>query len=200
MAGWEISLRPGLPNNVPPMTPLRRLGLGLLLAGAVLYGVALLAVSLTSKTVVLPKGQPLRFCGAYLDCHLSATVTGLEIQPGPGGGLRYRVIVRFASDAKRARLPIRNLKAVLLVPGGRLEPVATPRYLELAAGESLGVDFVFNTLNPINDPVLWLSEGGTLARVSEKLLIGDPDSFLHKPVLLAVTDAGKPIGLNRTKD
>jgi hypothetical protein len=183
------------------MTPLRRIVSGLLLAGVMLYGVALLVVSLTSRTMVLPKGQPLRFCGAYLDCHLSATVTGLEVQPGPGGGLRYRVIVRFASDAKRARLPLRNVKALLLVPGGtRLEPVATPRYLELAAGESLSVDFVFNSLDPINDPVLWLSEGGTLARFSEKLLIGDPNSFLHKPVLLAVTDGGsKPIGL-RTED
>lgn len=152
-----------------------------------LYLGVLLAVSLTSRTVILPKGEALRFCGAYLDCHLSAAVRDLEIQPGPNGGLRYRVIVRFASDAKRATLPIRNLEALLLLPGGgRLEPVATPRYLEIGAGQSLEVDFVFNTLEPVNDPVLWLSEGGSVARLAEKLLIGDPDSFLHKPVLLAV--------------
>jgi hypothetical protein len=162
--------------------------LGLLAGGlAVVYLVGLLAVSLTSRTVVLPKGEPLRFCGAYLDCHLSAAVRNLEIQPGPEGGLRYRVIVRFASDARRATLPIRNLNALLLLPGGgRLEPVATPRYLEVGAGQSLEVDFVFNTPGPVNDPVLWLSEGGSMARLAEKLLIGDPDSFLHKPVLLAL--------------
>ena len=154
---------------------------------AAAYVLLLMAVSLTSRTVVLPKGEPLRFCGAYLDCHLSAAVRDLEIQPGPGGGLRYRVIVRFASDARRTTLPIRNLKPLLLLPGGgRLEPVATPKYLEVGAGESLEVDFVFNAPGPVNDPVLWLSEGGSLARLAEKLLIGDPDSFLHKPVLLAL--------------
>jgi hypothetical protein len=169
------------------MASVRRIGL---LLGAVLAGLylpVLVLVSLTSRTVVLPRGERLRFCGAYLDCHLSASVRDLEIQPGPGGGLRYRVIVRFASDAKRATLPIRQLKAVLLVPGGvRLAPVATPRYLEVGAGQSLEVDFVFNSLEPINDPVLWLSEGGSVARLAEKLLVGDPDSFLHKPVLLAL--------------
>jgi hypothetical protein len=47
------------------------------LAGlAVIYFVALLAVSLSSKTKLLPPGQPLEFCGAYIDCHLSAAVSG----------------------------------------------------------------------------------------------------------------------------
>jgi hypothetical protein len=169
------------------MSRARRVVLWLAGGGLAVYLGVLLAVSLTSRTVVLPKGEPLRFCGAYLDCHLSAAVRDLEIQPGPNGGLRYRVIVRFASDAKRATLPIRNLEALLLLPGGgRLEPVATPRYLEIGAGQSLEVDFVFNAAGPVNDPVLWLSEGGSVARLAEKLLIGDPDSFLHKPVLLAV--------------
>jgi hypothetical protein len=169
------------------MARTRRLLRWLAGGGLALYFGVLLAVSLTSRTVVLPKGEPLRFCGAYLDCHLSAAVRDLEIQPGPDGGLRYRVIVRFASDAKRAMLPIRNLEALLLLPGGgRLEPVATPRYLEIGAGQSLEVDFVFNAAGPVNDPVLWLSEGGSVGRLAEKLLIGDPDSFLHKPVLLAV--------------
>jgi hypothetical protein len=68
----------------------------------------------------------------------------------------------------------------------RLEPVATPRYLEIAAGQSLEVDFVFNSLDPIVDPVLQLSQGNRMTRLAEKVLIGDPDSFLHKPVLLAL--------------
>lgn len=169
------------------MAPGRRVGLWAIAGAVLLYAGALLAVSLRSRTVVLPPGEPLRFCGAYLDCHLSAAVRDLEIQPGVGGGLRYRVIVRFSSDAKRATLPIRHLEASLLLPGGgRLEPVATPRYLEIGAGQSLEVDFVFNAPEPVNDPVLWLREGATFARLAEKLLIGDPDSFLHQPVLLAV--------------
>ena len=170
------------------MAPLRQVGLGLVAGAGVLYAGALLFVSLTSRTVVLPRGEPLRFCGAYFDCHLSAAVRDLEIQPGPGGGLRYRIIVRFASDAKRAMLPIRDLEALLLLPGGgRVEPVAIPRYLEIGAGQSLEVDFVFNLPRPVNDPVLWLSAGSPVSRMAEKVLIGDPDSFLHKPVLLGVT-------------
>jgi hypothetical protein len=165
----------------------RRIITIVLAVGAGLYAALLLVVSLTSRTVVLPKGEPLRFCGAYLDCHLTAVARGLEVQPGPNGGLRYRVIVRFSSDAKQAMLPIRNLQAVLLAPGGvRLEPVATPRYLEIAAGQSLEVDFVFNSLDPIVDPVLQLTQGNRMSRLAEKAMIGDPDSFLHKPVLLAL--------------
>ncbi len=152
-----------------------------------LYTATLLVVSLASRTVVLPKGEPLRFCGAYLDCHLTAVIRALEVQPGRNGGLRYRVIVRFSSDAKEAMLPIRDLQAVLLAPGGvRLRPVAAPRYLEIAAGQSLDVDFVFNSLDPVMDPVLQLTQGHRMSRLAEKVLIGDPDSFLHKPVLLAL--------------
>ncbi len=152
------------------------------------YGLSLVAVSLASETRVVPKGEPLRFCGAYLDCHLSATVTGFEVAPGVGGGLRYRVIVRFASDAKRATLPIRNVRGVLLGPGGvRLQPVAAPRYLEVGPGAGLEVDFVFDSLDPITSPLLWLTEGSSTARLAERLLIGDSESWLHKPVVMEVT-------------
>jgi len=159
-----------------------------LLAGAaVLYTAALLVVSLTSKTRLLAPGQPLEFCGAYLDCHLSAAVSGAELGPGPGGGLLYRVKVTFANSATRATLPVEHPKAELLADGGvRIAPLASPPLLELPPGGSLEVDFVFPSLQPLVNPRLHMSEGGKLARITEKLLIGDVDSFLHRPVLLAV--------------
>lgn len=163
----------------------------LLLAGAALYTFSLLAVSLSSKTRLLPPGQPLAFCGAYFDCHLSATVTGLDLQPGPDGGLLYRVRVTFASSAVRATLPVEHPRAVLLADGGvRIEPMASPPVLELPPGGSLEVDFLFPARQPLDNPRLHVSEGGRIARLTEKLLIGDADSFLHRPVLLAVRTTG----------
>jgi hypothetical protein len=153
----------------------------------VIYFVALLAVSLSSRTKLLPPGQPLEFCGAYIDCHLSAAVSGTELIPGPGGGLIYRVKVKFANSARRATLPVEKPRVVLLADGDvRIDPLASPPLLELPPGASLEVDFVFPTLKPLVNPRLHLSEGGKIARLTEKLLIGDTDSFLHRPVLLAV--------------
>jgi hypothetical protein len=158
------------------------------LAGlAVIYFVALLAVSLSSKTKLLPPGQPLEFCGAYIDCHLSAAVSGTELIPGPGGGLVYRVKVKFANSARRATLSVQQPRVALLADGAvRIDPLATPPLLELPPGGSLEVDFIFPTLKPLVNPRLQVSEGNRVARLTEKLLIGDTDSFLHRPVLLAV--------------
>ena len=159
-----------------------------LLAGLVAaYFLALIAVSLSSKTKVLPPGDPLEFCGAYLDCHLSAAVSGTELIPGPGGGLIYRVKVTFANSATRATLSVRRPRVALLADGGvRIEPMATPPLLQLAPGASLEVDFTFPTLKPLVNPRLHLRQGDGIARLAEKLLIGDVDSFLHRPVLLSV--------------
>ena len=158
------------------------------LAGlAAVYFAALLAVSLSSKTKLLPPGQPLEFCGAYIDCHLSAAVSGTELIPGPGGGLVYRVKVRFANSARRVTLSVQQPRVALLADGAvRIDPLATPPLLELPPGGSLEVDFVFPTLKPLVNPRLQVSEGNKIARLTEKLLIGDTDSFLHRPVLLAV--------------
>lgn len=167
---------------------LRSLVLPMVGAVVLLYAGALLGVSLTSDTRVLPVGEELKFCGFYLDCHLGARVTGLEIIPGPGGGLRYRVKVRFASDARQATLEIEEPRAVLIDPATRqrLAPVATPRLLELRAGTTLETDFVFDALTPMVEPRLHLSKGSFFERLTDRILIGDPDSFLHRPVLLAV--------------
>lgn len=160
----------------------------LVLGGAVvLYLAALIGVSLSSKPRLLPPGQPLEFCGAYLDCHLSATLSGVELSPGPDGGLLYRVEVRFANSATRATLRVKHPEVVMLADDGvQIHPSATPPLLELPPGASIEVDFVFPTPGPLGNPRLHVSEGGQLARLAEKLLIGDVDSFLHRPVLLSI--------------
>ncbi|HKP30332.1 MAG TPA: hypothetical protein VJU15_13050 [Gemmatimonadales bacterium] len=165
----------------------RRRWVAVLAGLGALYFVALLAVSLSSRTKLLPPGEPLEFCGAYLDCHLSAAVSGTELLPGPGGGLVYRVKVKFVNSARRATLSVQQPSVVLIADGAvRIDPLATPPLLELPPGSSLEVDFVFPTLKPLVHPRLHVSEGNKIARFTEKLLIGDTDSFLHKPVLLAV--------------
>jgi len=152
-----------------------------------IYSIALLGVSLTSKTLLLPPGQPVEFCGAYFDCHLSAKVSGLDLMPGPGGGLLYRVKVTFANSATRATLPVEHPQAVLLADGDvRIMPMNSPPLLQLPPGGSLEIDFLYPTRKPLVNPRLHVSEGGRVARLTEKLLIGDTDSFLHRPVLLAV--------------
>jgi hypothetical protein len=165
----------------------RRRPVFLVLGGAVaLYFVALIGVSLSSKPRLLPPGQPLEFCGAYLDCHLSATFTGIELTQA-GDGLLYQVKIKFANSATRATLRVKHPQVVMLADGDiRINPSAAPPLLELPPGASMEVDFVFPTPRPLGNPRLHVSEGGPAARLTEKLLIGDVDSFLHRPVLLSV--------------
>ena len=95
--------------------------------------------------------------------------------------------VRFANGASKATLPVERPRVVLIADGGaRLVPLVTPPLLELPPGRTLEVDFVFPSPEPLVNPRLHVSEGGRMARLAEKLLIGDTDSFLHRPVLLAV--------------
>jgi hypothetical protein len=158
--------------------------------GAVLIG------SFRSRTQVVSRGTPLQFCGFYVDCHLSATVDSFEITGGPGGGLRYVVHVRFANSATRATLRVMNPRAELwdeqgyrLPPVGERfirGPVAIPKEIELGPTAQVAVDLVFTNLYPLIEPKLWLTQGTAFERFTEKLLIGDSESFLHKPVLMAI--------------
>jgi len=95
--------------------------------------------------------------------------------------------LKFANSARRATLSVQQPRVALLADGAvRIDPLATPPLLELPPGAALEVDFVFPTLKPLVNPRLQVSEGNSIARLTEKLLIGDTDSFLHRPVLLAV--------------
>ncbi|MEK7380915.1 MAG: hypothetical protein AAB075_07900, partial [Gemmatimonadota bacterium] len=80
--------------------------LGMIAAGlaGVVYSGFFLYAGLTSQEEVLPAGTPYHFCGFYLDCHLSVAVEAVTVTPTSAGGERYTVLVRFASDARRAVL------------------------------------------------------------------------------------------------
>jgi len=178
-----------------PRRPRRRALLLIVAAIAVYLGVVLIG-SLRSRTQVVSRGTPLQFCGFYIDCHLGATVESFEITAGPGGGLRYVVHVRFANSATRATLSVMNPHAELWDEQGyRLPPVverlirgpvAIPKGIELGPKAQVTVDLVFTNLYPLIEPKLWLTQGTAVERFTEKLLIGDSESFLHKPVLMAI--------------
>jgi len=183
---------------VPPTSRRRprRRALLLIVAAIAVYLGAVLIGSFRSRTQVVSRGTPLQFCGFYVDCHLSATVDSFEITGGPGGGLRYVVHVRFANSATRATLRVMNPRAELwdeqgyrLPPVGERfirGPVAIPKEIELGPTAQVAVDLVFTNLYPLIEPKLWLTQGTAFERFTEKLLIGDSESFLHKPVLMAI--------------
>lgn len=183
---------------VPPTSRRRprRRALLLIVAAIAVYLGAVLIGSFRSRTQVVSRGTPLQFCGFYIDCHLSATVDSFEITGGPGGGLRYVVHVRFANSATRATLRVMNPRAELwdeqgyrLPPVGERfirGPVAIPKEIELGPTAQVAVDLVFTNLYPLIEPKLWLTQGTAFERFTEKLLIGDSESFLHKPVLMAI--------------
>jgi hypothetical protein len=158
-------------------------GLGL----GVLYAAAVLFVSLISRERTLAVGEPLRFCGLYLDCHLSAAVAGVAVAQTAAGAMRYTVRVRFESDAVAATLTFDHPRAYLVgADRVRVRSVSGPENLTLAAGTAVTADFVFDAPRLLDSPRLAVSKGGLLERLTEKFLIGDPDSVLHAPVLLAL--------------
>ena len=163
--------------------------LGMIAAGlaGVVYGGFFLRAGLTSQEEVLPAGTPYHFCGFYLDCHLSVAVEGVTVTPTSAGGERYSVLIRFASDAHRAVVvldrPVANLVDDM---GTRVESVAGPTGARLSPDSSVSAEFVFEVAAPLVNPRLHVVKGSRMERWTERLLIGDPDSFFHPPVTLAL--------------
>jgi len=152
-------------------------------------------ISARSVEQTLPPGTPLHFCGLYLDCHLYATVLGTSSSPLPEGGVRYLVRVRLASDAKVATLRFTNPTARLVDDAGHSVPaVEGPGTLSLASRTGREVEFEFRTVTLLRNPRMLLRKGGRLERLSELLLVGDPDSFLHAPVTLGLEERGSGTG------
>ncbi|MGH7562369.1 MAG: hypothetical protein ACRENB_15285 [Gemmatimonadales bacterium] len=168
---------------------LRAIAVPVVAVGTLGYLTLLLTTSLTSVERVLPVGARYAFCGPYLDCHLGVTVVGASVTPGPV--TRYVVRVRFDSDARRARLDLDGPTAHLHDAGGRrYRAVSGPSRMALAAGDGVISEFVFETPGPLVEPRLRLQEGVFVERVLERLLIGDPDSILHKRVYLSLPRVG----------
>lgn len=156
--------------------------------GCLVYGGLLVHTSRTSHERILPMGEAYHFCGLYLDCHLSAAVDGVDVTDLPNGGRRYTVRLRFASDAARATLVLSHPEATLLDANGRrFGPVEGPHGVELIPKQAILAEFVFESPEVLSSPRLQVAKGGFLEKISERLLVGDPDSFGHAPVTLALS-------------
>ena len=175
----------------------------LMLMGAAAYSGALLTASLTSQERVLARGETLKFCGFYLDCHLGVAVEGVEQRASIGGeqarGEFYVIQLEVSSDARRATLQLgrpsfrvidnegnRYTRAEAaeraLAGAGETAPLVRP----IQAGDSYRVTLVFDLPREIHEPRLHVSDAAGVDRVLEGILIGDDDSILHKPTTLAL--------------
>ena len=167
-----------------------------------LYLTALVVVSLRSRREVLAVGAEKRFCGFYLDCHLSAAVarvdTSARIGSASARGRYWIVSVRLANNARRVPLRFEGLRLRVRLPDGRwfLRDAAAERALGDSADESIAsrlgpaesrvVRVVFDLPRNATAPLLSAREGVPPETGIEGLLLGDEDSALHQPILLAL--------------
>jgi hypothetical protein len=189
--------------------PLRFRLLRFATGAAALYGAALLAVSLTSDEIVLPPGYPKRFCGFYLDCHRMVEVAGVETRERLTAGAdtlaargRFHVVtLRLHSDAVRATLRIGPLSATVRDARGRtyardaaaerlLAPPAGLPDTALPAGGELTTRVVFDLPRDADDLRLFVRDAHLVSRLTELVLIGDEDSFLHRRTVFALSGRG----------
>lgn len=176
----------------------------LMLMGAAAYSGALLTASLTSQERVLARGETLKFCGFYLDCHLGVAVEGVEQRAAIGRerarGEFYVIQLEVSSDARRATLELggpsfrvidnegnsyTRAEAAEQALAGGAEAVL-PLVRPIRAGDSYRVTLVFDLPREIHEPRLHVSDADGVERVLEGILIGDDDSILHKPTTLAL--------------
>lgn len=176
----------------------------LMLMGAAAYSGALLTASLSSRERVLARGEVLKFCGFYLDCHIGIAVEGVDQLSSIGStranGVFHVVQIRVSSDAVRATLQLGRptfrvidregnsfprdeaAERTLALDSGDSLPLVRP----VAAGESYDVRVVFDLPEGVKEPRLHVKDAAGVERVLEGILIGDDDSILHKPTTLAL--------------
>ena len=187
----------------------RGLAVRTVLAGAgvmAAYLTALVIVSLASNKEILPTGGVKRFCGFYLDCHLSIAVehvdTMASVGTGPmataARGTFWVATVRLANSAVRVPLAFEGLRLRVHLDNGRwfIQDTGAERALgtdeadlerQLGPGESRVVRIVFDLPKGTTAPLLSAKEGVPPETEIEGVLLGDEDSALHQPVLLALT-------------
>lgn len=173
----------------------------------VLYMTSVAGVSLVTPGRTLERGQVKRFCGFYLDCHLGASVEAVRTVAGLGhgrderraGGRYWIVTLRISSDAKRETLTPYGLEATLVDDRGHRHPrdrqaerallgdqAAEPFEQPVRAGESYIRTLVFDLPAAASSPALEISERGFPDQLIELALIGDEDSWLHRPTRLSL--------------
>lgn len=138
------------------------------------YLALLAVVTLGMGHETLPPGTPLRFCGFYLDCHLSVTVTQVERTPSA-----WNVKLRLANDARRVALAPHGLKVELMRGDSTVElvPDATDLTTPIPAGGSRELTVAFAAAGEGETPALRVTEGFGVDRVIEGVLLGDDDAL-----------------------
>lgn len=138
------------------------------------YLILLVIVTAARGQETLAPGTPLRFCGFYIDCHLSVTVTQVDRTPSA-----WTAHLRVMNDARRVALVphalrvelMRGDSTVLVVPEGA--DLAAP----IPAGESREFTVAFAAGHEGETPALRVTEGGSVDRVIEGVLLGDDDAL-----------------------
>lgn len=144
------------------------------LGAPVAYLLLLAVVTLGLGHKTLAPGTPLRFCGFYLDCHLSVTVTEVERAPSA-----WTVKLRLANDARREALAPHGLKVELMRGDSSvtLVPDVTDLAAPIPAGGSREFTVAFAASGDGETPALRVTEGAGIDRVIEGVLLGDDDAL-----------------------
>lgn len=165
------------------VTRRRHWGRMVLLVPAGYLGV-LLVYSILLRPVVLPPGGVERFCGFYLDCHLSVRVTGVERGP-----VTWTATLEVANDARRASLTPVGFEVELLRPDSgavRVVPMGASLDDAIPPGETRRVTVAFAAPRNGATPSLRVTEGYGVDRVIEAFLLGDDDALGRHRVTLGL--------------
>jgi len=171
------------------------------------YVTLLVGTSLASHEKLLSLGEAKAFCGAYLDCHLHASVDevrtaatlGIPAREARARGRFHVVTLRISSDARRATLRPASLEAVVFdARGERFERdleaeralLGEPSRLDQAVGPSgfYTRTLVFDLPEGMHESRLYVGESDCMVRLTELFLIGDEESLLHKRVLFRLRE------------
>ena len=158
------------------------------------YFAMLFGTSYSSGDKDLALGQPKKFCGFYLDCHLNAAVADVRriarIGNKSARGEFYIVKVHVFSDAGRATLSLGTVDAHVIdrtgqtynrdmLAEGELPP--QPEFgIKVGPESSFTKEIVFDLPAKVENPRLDLKAGSEVDRLIETFLINDEDSVLHK--------------------
>jgi hypothetical protein len=186
-------------------------------AGAVLgglYFLALILVSVSSDERVLGPNQTKEFCGFYLDCHRLVTLVGVErtdrIGAMTAAGVFHIVTLRLGSNARRAVMHSGRMAAEARDDAGRRFARSLEAERVLGAEAAVGLPdtaiepggmvttrLVFDLPRDAANPRAYVRDSDPVAVVTEMLMIGDEDSFLHARTTFALTDAREAMRVPR---
>ena len=181
---------------------------------ALVYGLVLAAVSLTSYQVVLPKGDWKYFC--EIDCHIAYSVAGVESAAALGPELQQTtahgkfVVVRLKTwfdehsiSPHRGDAPlVSGERQVVLLDGmgrsfapssegaaalSRIAGAPGPFSRPLRPGESFTTTLVFDVPQDARGLLLFVTDPGD--DLFTRLIIDHENSFLHKKIYLALDQA-----------